>query len=89
MSINTLAAEINELTDSVRDHINTHRYQSVLLDDSKTWNQICSSLDVIGDSLYAVESYDAKSFPEDVGLKYIYTYGILAIPYAGCSSAFI
>lgn len=77
MSIDTLVAEINKLTDSVRDHINTHRYQSVLLDDSKTWNQICSSLDVIGDSLYAVESYDAKEFPEDVGLKYIYTYGIL------------
>lgn len=77
MSIDGLVAEINELTNSVRGHINTHRYQSVLLDDSKTWNQICSSLDVIGDSLYAVESYDAKSFPEDVGLKYIYTYGIL------------
>lgn len=77
MSIRALAAEINELSESVRDHINTHRYQSVLLDDSKTWNQICSSLDVIGDTLYAVDSYDAEEFPEDVGLKYIYTYGIL------------
>lgn len=77
MSISTLVAEINTLSDSVREHINTHRYQSVLLDDSKTWNQICSSLDVIGDSLYAIESYDAEEFPEDIGLKYIYTYGIL------------
>lgn len=69
--------QIEELTESVRDHINTHRYQSVLLEDSKIWNQICSSLDVIGDSLYAVGSYDAVEFPEDLGLKYIYTYGIL------------
>lgn len=77
MSIGTLVTEINTLSDSVRDHINTHRYQSVLLDDSKTWNQICSSLDAIGDSLCAVESYEADEFPGDVGLKYIYTYGIL------------
>lgn len=77
MSISTLVAEINRLSDTVREHINTHRYQSVLLGDSKTWNQICSSLDAIGDSLCAVESYDAAEFPEAIGLKYIYTYGIL------------
>jgi len=76
MSINILAAEIDRLSDSVRDHINTHRYQSDLLGDSKIWNQICSSLDVIGDSLYALRSYESETFPEDVGLKYIYTYGI-------------
>lgn len=77
MNISAQSAEINGLSEAVRDHINTHRYQSVLLDDSGIWNQICSSLDVIGDSLYAVESYDAAPFPEDIGLKYIYTYGIL------------
>ncbi len=77
VNLSAQALEINDLSESVRDHINTHRYQSVLLDDSKIWNQICSSLDVIGDSLYALESYDAAPFPEDVGLKYIYTYGIL------------
>jgi hypothetical protein len=69
MSIKAKIDELNELTESVREHINTHRYQSVLLDDSKKWNQICSSLDVIGDSLHAVESYEAEKFPEDVGLK--------------------
>lgn len=77
MNIRKQVASVDELTESVRDHINTHRYQSVLLDDSATWNQICSSLDVIGDSLYAVDSYDSAEYPEDVGLKYIYTYGLL------------
>ncbi len=77
MSISILTAEINRLSDSVRDHINTHRYQSALLEDSKTWNQICSSLDVIDDSVCAVGSYKSEEFPEDTGLKYIYTYGIL------------
>lgn len=77
MNISEQVASVNELTDTVRNHINTHRYQSVLLDDSELWNQICSSLDVIGDSLYAVDSYVSEEYPEDVGLKYIYTYGLL------------
>jgi len=77
MKIKAQVSNINDLTDSVRDHINTHRYQSVLLEKSTTWNQICSSLDVIGDSLYAIESYVEEEYPEDTGLKYIYTYGIL------------
>lgn len=77
MNISALVAEIDSLSDSVREHINMHRYQSVLLDNSKTWNQICSSLDAIGDSLCAVESYGTEEFPENTGLKYIYTYGIL------------
>jgi len=81
MSIVNLVAEVNDLTRAVRDHINTHRYQSVLLGDSRTWNQICSSLDVIGDSIYAVSSYDAEELPEDVGLKYIYIYGLLQALY--------
>ena len=77
MSISKQVASVDALTEAVRNHINTHRYQSVLLDDPKIWNQICCSLDVIGDSLYAVDSYDSSEYPDDVGLKYIYTYGLL------------
>ena len=77
MSISEQILSVNQLTDAVRKHINTHRYQSTLLDDSKLWNQICSSLDVIGDSILAVESYATEDYPNDIGLKYIYTYGLL------------
>ena len=72
-----LITEINQLTESVRKHINTHRYQVALLVDSDNWNQICSSLDVVGDSLLAIESYRKGAYPGDFGLKYIYTYGVL------------
>lgn len=68
---------VQEFEMAVRDHINTHRYQSVLFKDSNAWNQICSSLDVIGDTLYAIESYQSEPFPDDIGLQYIYTYGVL------------
>lgn len=76
-STQTLITEINQLTESVRNHINTHRYQVVLLENSDKWNQICSSLDVIGDSISAIEAYQAAEYPNNGGMKYIYTYGIL------------
>lgn len=77
MPIEGLITEITQLTESVRNHINTHRYQIVLLKDSGNWNQICSSLDVVGDSLLAIESYHKGNYPDDLGLKYVYTYGVL------------
>ena len=77
MHIEATIKEIHSLKDSVSEHINTHRYQAELLKDSGNWNQICSSLYVIGDSLYAIESFQVTEFPEDFGLKYIYTYGLL------------
>lgn len=77
MSIDEKISEINRLTESVRAHINTHRYQSALLDDSSKWNQVCSSLDVIGDSLEAIQSYEQEDYPNAIGLKYLFTYGLL------------
>lgn len=77
MSVQNLVFEVNHLIEAVRSHINTHRYQVVLLKNSGNWNQICSSLDVVGDSLLAIKSYHGQKYPEDVGLKYIYTYGVL------------
>lgn len=69
--------DIYILAQSVRDHINTHRYQSVLITKHDVWNQICSSLDVIDDSLSAISSYLESDFPVDVGAKYLSVYGIL------------
>lgn len=77
MSIESLISQIGDLEEAVRKHINTHRYQVDLLKDSSNWNQICSSLDVIGDTIYAISSYEAADFPRDHGLQYIYTYGLL------------
>lgn len=76
-SIKATLEEISELENIVRGHINTHRYQAELLKKSRTWNQICSSLDAIGDVVFAISSYIESEFPEDDGLKYIYIYGIL------------
>lgn len=77
MSIESLISQIADLEEAVRKHINTHRYQVDLLKDSSNWNQICSSLDVIGDTIYAISSYEDTDYPKDYGLQYIYTYGLL------------
>lgn len=77
MDIESLINQIGDLEEAVRKHINTHRYQVDLLKDSSNWNQICSSLDVIGDTIYAIGSYEITDFPKDYGLQYIYTYGLL------------
>ncbi|MBL1142992.1 MAG: hypothetical protein HND53_13265 [Proteobacteria bacterium] len=77
MEIESLINQIIELGEVVRKHINTHRYQIDFLKDSSNWNQICSSLDVIGDTLYAIRSFHLSEFPSDSGLQYIYTYGLL------------
>jgi hypothetical protein len=61
----------------VRKYINTTRYQTSLLKDLDVWNQICSSLDTIGDTTYSINDYLDSDYPESIGLKYIFTYGIL------------
>lgn len=77
MELGSLLRQVGDLEKVIRDHINTHRYQVDLLEDSSNWNQICSSLDVIGDTMFAIGSYGASEFPKDSGLQYIYTYGLL------------
>ncbi len=66
-----------DIEKQVRDHINTHRYQKVLISELDNWNQICSSLDTLGDTGLALQSYFKSEYPDETGLSYIYTYGLL------------
>ncbi|HCE1932517.1 TPA: hypothetical protein NJ543_002049 [Vibrio parahaemolyticus] len=66
-----------DIESEVREHINTHRYQKVLISELDNWSQICSSLDTLGDTGLALKSYFKSDFPTEVGLSYIYTYGLL------------
>lgn len=68
---------IREIKSKIYEYINTTRYQYSLIQDSNIWNQICSSLDVIDDTLLSIEDYIDNDFPQSDGLKYIFTYGIL------------
>lgn len=76
-SIEQRIKKINSFEDSVRGYINTTRYQNDLIKDSDNWNQICCSLDTIGDTLYSQQDYLKSEYPTSDGLKYIFTYGLL------------
>ena len=68
---------IEKLEYGVREFINTGRHQVGLLKAKGTWNQICSSLDVLGDTVLSIRDYIWSPYPASHGLKYIFTYGIL------------
>ena len=75
--ISLLINQIYDIEIGVRNHINTHRFQKDLISNINLWSQICSSLDVIGDTLLSIEGYLEENFPSIEGLKYIYIYGLL------------
>ena len=75
--IKKILDRIGSAGESVRSYINTTRYQTDLLKNLDNWNQICSSLDTIGDTIFSIEDYLSSEYPENTGLKYIFTYGIL------------
>lgn len=64
-------------TQEIRDFINKPIKQFNLLKNHKFWNQLCSSLDVIGDSDLAIAAYTNSEFGTDDGEKYLRLYGVL------------
>ena len=68
---------MSKYTQEIRDFINEPRKQFNLLKNPKFWNQLCSSLDVIGDSDLAIDAYINSEFGKDDGEKYLSLYGVL------------
>ncbi len=69
--------EITTLENNIRNYINIPRYQYDLMQDIKKWNQLCSSLDIIGDTTLAIKSYYNCVWPSDSGMQYLLIYGLL------------
>ena len=71
---------IANLESEIRDLINHPRKRYFLLRDSAQWYKLCSSMDVIGDTEVAIDSYLASlNKPADTGELYIFLYGILQV----------
>lgn len=68
---------LHELEDRIRNFINSPRKQSNLLEDSATWNKLCSSLDLIGDTQIAIDAYPQLFSMQEEGISYLIVYGIL------------
>jgi len=68
---------IYEYSSRIRDLVNTPRKQVALLKERNRWLQLCSSLDVIGDTELAVEAYTSETFAKTDGASYLIVYGAL------------
>ena len=68
---------VAELEQEIREFINAPRSQHALLQDAASWNCLCSSLDTIGDTEFAIAAYGASPKPNSEGATYLLVYGIL------------
>lgn len=68
---------MNKYMERIRWFINDRRKQYILFKNRPAWAQLCSSLDVIGDSVLAIESYSALRLQSEPGPMYLVMYGLL------------
>lgn len=71
---------VGDATAAIRDLINDPKHLAVLLRDRPAaFSQVCSALDVLGDTDLAVAAYEDSPEPPDPGAKYLLIYGILQV----------
>lgn len=68
---------MGEQIQTIRDLINKPLIKSPLLKNGALWNQLCSCLDVIEDSEFAIDAYFDREFGESIGEYYLRVYGLL------------
>jgi hypothetical protein len=74
---------VDAALERIRDLVNSPRRSAQLREESQAWLQLCSAMDVIGDTALAVDFYldaiDGDSRSD--GRSYLYVYGILQVLY--------
>lgn len=68
---------VQSLEDRIREFINSGRRQAILLKTPDAWNKLFSSLDLIGDTQLALDSYPQFHKVQEDGASYLIVYGIL------------
>lgn len=73
-------SEIDELEQSLRDLINAPRRHTYLRSDEHRFSQLCSALDVVGDTEAALDAYlNSNPGKPSIGELYLRTYGVLQV----------
>lgn len=70
---------VRDLERRLRDAVNVPQVQKQLMQDMRHWQQLCSSMDVIGDTYSAIAAYLASPDVEDIGQLYLLAYGLLQV----------
>lgn len=71
-----MSDQVSQSVSAIRDLINVPRKQHQLVQDLRVWNQLCSALDIIGDTQWAINSYVELDWPSDYGERYLRVYGL-------------
>jgi hypothetical protein len=69
-------SKVQKFVDRIRDRINARRRVRRLSSDAPLWAQLCSALDVIGDSELAIIAFSRKE-AAPLGEMYLLLYGLL------------
>ena len=69
--------DIPELEAGIRDLINEPRKSRLLRSRRYVWDQLCASLDVIGDSQLAIDAFPTAATTRNHGALYLSIYGLL------------
>jgi len=72
---------ISELEQEIRDFVTSPRKRAIVERDLADWGKLVSSLDVIGDTEKAFDSYLNSKEPRNFGEKYLLIYGVLQALY--------
>ena len=70
---------VRELERCLRDAVNVPEIQARLMKNPRGWQQLCSSMDVIGDTDSAIASYLSSPPVQDIGPLYLLAYGLLQV----------
>lgn len=71
---------VDDVTQTVRNLINNRRRLALLIRDAPAvFSQVCSALDTLGDTEYAVAAYGKATSTTDPGETYLLIYGILQV----------
>lgn len=69
--------DIPDLEREIRDLINEPRKKHLLMRQGYLWIQLCTALDMIGDTQLAIDSFPISSAVKDYGALYLSIYGLL------------
>lgn len=71
-----MTSSISDINRAIRDLINEPRLNAVVRKDHLKFNQLCSALDLIGDTEHAVAAYWELPSEVDLGIRYLALYGL-------------
>ena len=71
-----MTSSISDINSAIRDLIDEPRLSVIVRQDRRKFNQLCSALDLTGDTEQAIAAYWKLPSDVDLGLRYLVLYGL-------------